>query len=359
MDTLAANVTGSLSYTDADTLTVGSVGSTNGISSGNGTVTLTMGDTLTLSGNVTTGGTVTVTAHDLSLLGTIDAGSADVILIPAMNSETIGVGDATGKDFTVDDTELSHITTTGTIIIGSLLNTGGITVGAITGSKKLDFVTGGNLTFTGNVTASTFTASATGGITISNPINASTSVDISNSGSGNITVNAKITATGNGTNIYLTNSGGNITVNAALDPNAIEIISDTGDVFIDAPVTATDQITVIAGNGTGTGNVLVDNTGGNTGSLTQTVPGRTGIVINAGSTSGNITLQGPVTAADTLSMSAPGGNISQTSDGPISATTLVLSTSGSIDLAEATTNTIGTLGSVTRGARSACPTVRR
>ena len=264
---------------------------------------------------------MTITAADLALSGTINVGSANVFIKPSSDTETIGVGTFTSGsfNFTIDESELNKIFTTGTITIGDASKHNAITVGALSqSSKKLDFVTGGNLTFTGNVTASTFTVSTTSGITISNPINASTAVQISNTGTGDITISAPITANGNGTSIHLTNNAGNITVNAALDPTDL-IITDAGDVTINAPVTANNTITITAGNLTGNGSLTVTSNG------TLTTDGGVGSSISAtvGATSGNISLAGSISSVAAVTLIASAGTI--TGAGAIS-TSGVLST---------------------------------
>jgi Domain of unknown function DUF11/Domain of unknown function (DUF4214) len=112
-----------------------------------------------------------------------------------------------------------------------------------------------------------------------------------------INVNGEVTAAGN---VALTSTGiGGVTVNAAIDPASVTL-SSADDVVINVAITATDLIQITAGTD-GTGSVVVNSTG----SLSQTTAGKTGIQLSAGSTTGDITLQGTVSAADTLTMTAP------------------------------------------------------
>jgi Domain of unknown function DUF11/Domain of unknown function (DUF4214) len=112
-----------------------------------------------------------------------------------------------------------------------------------------------------------------------------------------INVNGEVTAAGD---VALTSTGvGGVTVNAAIDPASVSL-SSADDVVINVALTATDLIRVTAGTD-GTGSVVVNSTG----SLSQTTAGKTGIQLSAGSTTGDITLQGTVSAADTLTMTAP------------------------------------------------------
>ena len=61
--------------------------------------------------------TLSITADDVDLSGSINAGTGDVSLLPS-NSTTVGLGAGAG-DFSLTDTELDNITTSGTLTIGN------------------------------------------------------------------------------------------------------------------------------------------------------------------------------------------------------------------------------------------------
>src|SRR5262249_42705739 len=75
------------------------------------------------TGSPVQGASVSITASDLVLAGTISS-SGNVTFLPSSAGETIGVGG--GGDFALGDAELDGVTA-GTLTIGSLANTGGIT----------------------------------------------------------------------------------------------------------------------------------------------------------------------------------------------------------------------------------------
>jgi hypothetical protein len=166
--TLAAAVTGSLTYQDANALTVATVGTTNGITTGGQDLTLTTGALLTLGDgsaaakNLTaTGATVTITTNAGGVTENTDAAIlADKLLLKGTG--TFGVGqlnndvatlaaDVTG-DLTYED---ANSLTVGTV---------GGTVGINTHGGKLTLTTGGNLTPTTDGTL-TVSQTVTAGIT--------------------------------------------------------------------------------------------------------------------------------------------------------------------------------------------------
>src|SRR5204863_4537890 len=80
----------------------------------------------------TTNNALNITAADLTLLGTLDSGSATTTITTAKDG-TIGLGLATG-DMTIDGTELSHITAA-TLVVGSGTTTG-ITVDGVAATES-------------------------------------------------------------------------------------------------------------------------------------------------------------------------------------------------------------------------------
>ncbi len=130
VDTLAADIDGSMAFQDTDALTVGTVGGAIGISTVNGAVTLTAGGLLTIVQSISAGsGTVTlsaagvdqnggpITANDLLLLGTgtfdltqsgndVNTVAADIdgtLTLIDPNTLTVGVVNLTNGIITIND----------------------------------------------------------------------------------------------------------------------------------------------------------------------------------------------------------------------------------------------------------------
>ncbi len=275
---LAANTTGAISYRDANGLEVGTV-NTVGITSTDDAVSLQTGGNLVLNAPI-----------DL-----IDVGTAALTL-----------------------TSAGTITQPAGTITAGLLTTssvGGTTLGqmnAVTGFNATN--TGGGNVSLANTAALTITGGSQSGggsltvVNMGNPIIVSGAITVGGLGnltlrtmsSGAITINAKLTAGGDVT----LDAVGTLTINAAIDPLTVTLESDS-DVFINAPVVATNTITVVAGQNTGIGNVMVSGTG----SLTTLAAGT--ISVMAGSGMGNITLAGNVLSGGTVTLTANGapGNI--------------------------------------------------
>ena len=232
----------------------GSLTVNNALSSGSGLITLRAPNGITLSGTgsvATTGGytatadndlngtgvytqgagssvssgAATIIAADVDLQGTINAGSAAVTLRPGLLATTIGVEDGS-RQFSVTNAELSNVTTTGVVTVGSGTNTGGITIGTdalVNQSKALTFLSAGNLVLNANgltdAGAVTMTASGTGAITTNGPLATTCNRNIAlTTANAPITTNGSITAAGSGT-VTLTARGavnGSLTVNNAI-----------------------------------------------------------------------------------------------------------------------------------------------
>src|SRR5206468_11425051 len=142
-----------------------------------------------------------------------------------------------------------------------------------------------------------------------------------------------VTAPG-GSSVTLTGAGGsNITINGAIDPAAVTVTADD-DIIINAPVTATDLIQLLAGQD-GSGSVIT-NAGG---TLTTTNAG-SDIVLRAGTATGTITLGDDVSAVDEVMLTSQQG-ITQNA-GALTAANLLLQGAGTFTLTQ-TGNDITTL----------------
>ncbi len=93
--------------------------------------------TLEIDGNVnTSGGPLTATSADITLPGTINAGTAGIVTLQTTAGHTIGLGNGLATDYTLDTTELSHIFAQNLIIGGP--NAGDIFVNADSGNMALN-----------------------------------------------------------------------------------------------------------------------------------------------------------------------------------------------------------------------------
>src|SRR5581483_9052220 len=214
--TLAANVTGAITYRESNTLSIGTVGATSGVTSGGNaiaitvdtggltvtnaaagadinagasTVTLTAGGanqaiTINASANVTGTGGVTYVADNMTLTGTTTSTGSTAILKQYTAGQLIKLGsaDAAGT-LGLLDAELDTITA-GTIQVGDV-NSGDLSVtAALTPalSTTLSLITGGTITQTNSITVATLRAktlnNAGSAITLNNASNAMTTVDL-------------------------------------------------------------------------------------------------------------------------------------------------------------------------------------
>ncbi|HEV8530022.1 MAG TPA: filamentous hemagglutinin N-terminal domain-containing protein, partial [Methylomirabilota bacterium] len=152
-----------LSGANADVTTTGAY-TANADSDSNGTGVYSQNNV----GSAVSSGAATIVAADVVLQGTLNAGAAAVTLRPGLLTETIGVEDAS-KQFSLTNTELSNVTTTGSVTVGIGTNTGGITIGTdalVNQSKPLTFLSAGNIVVNANgltnAGAVTMTTSGTG-----------------------------------------------------------------------------------------------------------------------------------------------------------------------------------------------------
>src|SRR5581483_12250123 len=160
LTTLAANVTGAISYTDANSLTVGSV---------------TAGFPLTTVNGITSGGNdVTLTVNDLTISNALNAGAGNVTIQQTTGTTVIDLGTNSGGNLGLTNAELALIT--GAVLrIGSTANSGNIQISAAisnpAGWSTLDLRTGGSVTQTASITTTNLAVPATGAVTLTNASN--------------------------------------------------------------------------------------------------------------------------------------------------------------------------------------------
>ena len=365
------------------------------------------GGTFTMApGNAVTcvGATLTVEDIDIGFGGGVNAGAGDITVTTKTPANTISLGG--GADLGISSAELKdRLTTTGIKIVGDISHTGIIqTSGAITGiGNDVELRTsGGNIIFTNDfglnanldLTADTRGGGATTGqvtgagiITVTGTgvftVNASAGVNVAGGAVDIATINNDTSG-----NIIFTNSNGaGVSVSGSNGGAGTNTIAEsTGALTVDvSDFTATGGTIDITAAGllTVTGNVTSG--GGNIALLSNGITQGAGSTINAGA--GTVAIDADSTAAGAINLS---GLISTTSAsasavtiqdgttaalGNITATngtvivgvaqditgaltqnggttlnvgTLTVSTANTITLTSGT-NTIGTLGSVTRG----------
>lgn len=95
----------------------------------------------------TAGGSIAITSADIALSGTIDAGTGVVTLQPSTDTRTVDLGAAAPAQFSLSNAEAGLITA-GTLVVGRLTSTTGITVGLAdlsSGATNLSLRTGGSI----------------------------------------------------------------------------------------------------------------------------------------------------------------------------------------------------------------------
>ncbi|MDO8475558.1 MAG: hypothetical protein Q7W02_05055, partial [Candidatus Rokubacteria bacterium] len=242
-----------------------------------------------------------------------------VTLRPGLLATTIGVEDAS-KQFSLTNAELSNVTTTGVLTVGSTTNTGGITIGTdalVNQSTALTFLSAGNIVLNANgltdAGAVTLTTSGAGAITTNGPLATTGNRNINlTTTNAPITTNGTITAAGSGT-VVLTARGavnGILTINNAITSGSGAITLTAADVNINAPLSSTGALTLqpvtasqdigIAG---GAGTFSLDS-----GDIANLTDGFSSITIGRSDGSGVITVDA-VTFKDPATIRAPSGRI--------------------------------------------------
>ncbi|MCA9150745.1 MAG: hypothetical protein KDA92_15640 [Planctomycetales bacterium] len=128
--TFSNSTSGDVAIVDSNSAGVSVSGSNNAaggnieIQSAAGNVLLTVPSSTSLT---TSDGQITLTGNDMDIAGTINSGTANVILKPVDTSRVIDLGgSAGGSPLKLTDAELDNITTTGRLIVGSSSQTGDI-----------------------------------------------------------------------------------------------------------------------------------------------------------------------------------------------------------------------------------------
>ena len=325
--TIASNLNGSLNYTDADTLTIGTVGATYGILTTGGSLSLNAnGITQTAGGPVVTGGgaytagagngaytanaavaagagSITITADGIDFLGGPGSvtGTGTVLLQPSTDATSIGIGSESGT------LQLS------TADIEALADGFySITIGRTAGQHVIRI----------------------GAITFNDPVTVQAPVS-----PGHIYVDGQITGIGDAS-ITLDGPGATTTLNADI-------------VTAGAPIMISDSVEI------GTANVLLDttNAGGApagadihiTGTTDSTAGNAYSLRFNSGS-NGNIALSGAVGNNNMLNVLTVTNSNSAAFESSLTANTVVLTnttTGQSITFSAAAT--IGTLTTAAHG----------
>ena len=362
--TLAVNTAGSVSYRDTNALSVGTVNTTVGITTGGNNLTLQTGGTLTLN-NVIAAGAGNVT---LNSAGAVTQGAGNSIT--AAGLELLGAGPFTLTD-SANDVSTLAASTTGVIsyrdATGFSIGTVNTTTGITTGGNNLTLQAGGAVTQTQTVTASGLELLGSGPYTLTNSGNdvatlaANTTGAISYRDTNALsigTVNSIGVKTG-GNNLSVQTGGtltlnqkvivgaGNVTLNSAgaVTQGAGNSITGAGlELLGSGPFTLTDSgndVTTLAASTTGIVSYR-DTNGFDVGTVNST---------NGISTTGNnLTLQagGAVTQSQSISASGmellgSGGYTLTNSGNNIS--TLAVNATGAISYRDTDGFSIGTINS--------------
>ncbi len=174
--------------------------------------------------------------------GAIDAGSGDIVLSPN-SSLSVGLGSGAGT-FSVSDTEIDAISTTGTLQIGetNYLYANGITIDGVTaGSKNISLISAGTINDsddTGDavVTSGALTLRSNGAIGASNGAEGLNmdvgTLNITSTGGNNATITDSGSNGGTTLNSVATGGAGAITYTLSSGDMLLGALSTTGDVTL-------------------------------------------------------------------------------------------------------------------------------
>lgn len=227
--TLAASVSsGGFSYKGAAALTVGSVGSINGITTSGSAIALE-GDYITIDQGVNAGsGSVTLKSIGSNISnssnGVITAGS--LTLNPAHGVSLTGAANSVGN---------LTVTTSGTEPV-SYLNSGALTVSSISAVGTVNLMTGGAVSQTGAITVSggaLTVNSASGNVTLTNASNNLSALGVSNGGVVSVQNSGGIDLYSVSASSFKLKANGNITINSGsvtTSAGGIDIAANGGSI---------------------------------------------------------------------------------------------------------------------------------
>ncbi|MDD4907515.1 MAG: hypothetical protein PHJ00_00475 [Candidatus Omnitrophica bacterium] len=317
VDILAANITGALTYQDADALTIGSVSGTDGITTGGNDVTIKSGALTLTKGITATGATITLDAAGITQASPVIAGS---LLLKGTGTFTLDnvsnnvstiaadvAGTLTYKD--VDSLTVGNVVSTN----GITANLGNITINALNGfltiTKSISAVGGSILLGTaeaaepplinadltlsadltaltsvtlnsadaithtaGTITADSLDLTADSGIgTLASPLDSNvntlnalnnTSGDIALTNTGNLET---VSVVNNGVDIHLTVNSDLTVGNIQAPGQTVNLTANTGSILDDSDETnkiTADTVNLTANNdiggNTATGDIDID-----------------------------------------------------------------------------------------------------
>lgn len=298
---------------------------------------------LTASGALAAGAgrTLAITTDTIAVAGALRATNGLVTIMPLTTGSAISLG-AGGAGLVLDQAQLARVDAgTGTLRIGNA-GAGPITVTGATNvigrAGLLDLVSGGSITQGNSLAASRLRATAGGAIALGNTANSIATVAGATAGTGAVSLA----------------TSGPLSIQGAVAGSDVSLASGT-TMAIEAPVTAAaGTITLAAGGAVtraGAGTVTATRLTGSAGSLAlASLPnsiGTLGLFTTTGgslalATTGPLSLDGAITAATTLSLTA-GGAISATPGTVLKGTTLSGAALGGTDLGAAA-HTIDALG---------------
>lgn len=338
--TLAAN-TGSVDFVHAGALTIGTVNGTTGatvagdfsaaVALNGGTLTLASGAAIATGGT----GTVTLSADAMDVSGTMSSASGIVALRPRTAGRLVNLGSEDASSLSLTDAELDKITA-GTLRLGSS------DAGATTITAALTPLNAGTLSL---LSGGTVSQSGAGAVTVTNlRVDAGGAVSLSSNANAVTTFAA---ATSND-DLAFRDDGG-FAIGTVDGTSGLSIGTGTATLTSTGTVTQSQGVVAQGLALLGTGGVYTLTSAAND---VDTLAGNTGTVSFAdldGLTVGTVGATAGLTVNSTTLTLNVGGALSQTA--ALSGVNLLaITAAGAVDLdVDGVSNTISTLGAVTRG----------